>query len=378
MKHTLLILTAAVACVALAAHASYLEEPDQVPPMPPRIIRPRPQPRPADPLTDALRALSVERGHTHRGLTVFPLTSSRVTDSTSYLSLDDALADGLLDITEKGGGSVPVLLARNTSKEYILLLAGEVLTGGKQNRTLGDDVLMPPRSGWVELPVYCVERGRWHGSRTSFKKNPAMAGLQVRVVAQAGASQEAVWSNVNYYHSNLKVSSDTDDLQAVNESPAVRKALDDYAEAFADRWPRDAVGMVVARHGRIVGADIFCNRHVFRRHRERLLESYALDCHVTRELHGGKTSEPSRRDAERFLERAIDADHEWASTPGHGRLLRVRGARVTGIALVRDDAVVHAGIFARDVIVRPIPLDEPRRSPRLDRAPEGRPWLLED
>lgn len=39
------------------------------------------------------------------------------------------------------------------------LLAGEILLGGKQNRVLTEDILLPPGSGPRNVGVYCVEGG---------------------------------------------------------------------------------------------------------------------------------------------------------------------------------------------------------------------------
>jgi hypothetical protein len=41
------------------------------------------------------------------------------------------------------------------------LLAGEIVTGGKQDRIIGKDRLVPAESDPVDLSVFCVEPGRW-------------------------------------------------------------------------------------------------------------------------------------------------------------------------------------------------------------------------
>jgi hypothetical protein len=318
---------------------------------------------PDTPLNDMLRRLTVLEGYTYRGLTVFPVGTSKVMDSTDYASMPEALDDKALVITEKDGGSVPILVGENRGDHPILMVAGEVLAGGRQNRTLSQDVLLPAHSGRIELPVLCVERGRWSGSDFAFGKASSVAGLNVRAVAQAGRSQDEVWSGVSNYQRQLAVPSRTEDMQAVSDSPEVRGAMADYRSAFAPRWPHAPVGMVVARYGRIVGADVFCNAEVFRKHRDRLLESYALDCYAGREEEGAAglrhiPPEPGRLEAERFLNRVQRAEQVWAPTAGAGRLLKVHGAGVNGMALVHDEAVLHAGLFAED-IVRPLPPPPP-------------------
>jgi len=361
MKHLLLILALLTSYLTapVPARASYLEETQDAPP-PPRIVPP-PRPIPDNPLTDLVLRVNIESPYTFKGLTVFPLTVPKVTDSTNYLSLDEALRNGALVIAEKGEGTVPVLVAENRGKRFILLLAGNVLAGGKQNRILRSDVLLPPHSGRIELPVFCVERGRWRGRRTSFDENPAMAAPTIRAGVHASKSQEDIWSDVEGYQQTLDVVSETEDLKAVTDSPAVRRALEEYRSAFARRLPSHTIGVVVVSHWRIIGADLFCNPRTFRKHRDRLIGSYGLDCYVTRRGFQSPTERQiiapvpvGRREIESFLRRVLRAEHTWTPTSGAGRLLRVRGPDLNGMALVRNDAVVHAGLFPQHLI-RPLP-----------------------
>ncbi len=375
--------------------ASYLEsdQPDERPSVPivPRPVPPPPRPPvPHNPLTEMIGRLSVREGYHYRGLTVFLVEVSRVADPTAYLSSEEALAGGTLTVREKGAGSVPSLIVENKGKEAILMLGGELLLGGKQNRVLRHDALLPARSGPVELPVYCTEQGRWSGRGAVFDRRNPVAPLEVRGLAQAGRPQAEIWQSVSAYQTRLHVKSSTGDLQAVQDSPEVQKALKDYRVHFGRHcWRPEAVGMVVARYGRIVGADIFCNARLFRKHRDRLLDSYAVDC-IAYSAHPGEallsrdTSAvrergpdfkmppfvvPGREQAERFLRRALRGRFTWRATPGAGRLLVVSGAGLSGTGLVHKGNVLHAGLFARIAvpIVRPTPPVAPPRPIPLPR-----------
>jgi hypothetical protein len=358
------LLTAAIlGGLAAAAGAAYLEgEEEAGPPPASPLVRtlppePVPPPEPDNPLTRAVRRVTVRPGHSHRGLTVFPLATAEVELRTDYASAQEALAEGMLLVREKGAGEVPVLMARNRGARPVLLLAGEVLLGGKQDRTLRDDVLLPAESGWVALPVFCVEQGRWRG-RAEFGGETSLAALKVRAGVQTGASQQQVWHDVSAYQGELNVSSPTGDLQAVADAPEVREALADYRGAFADCWRPATVGVVVARHGRIVGADLFCNPAVFRKHRDRILDSYAVDCLAARrrmeEDEGGlAVAAPHRREAERFLRRALGASYRSRPTPGLGRLLTLRGPGIRGAGLTYRGALVHAAFFGEALAIEP-------------------------
>ena len=79
------------------------------------------------------------------------------------VTLDEARQRGDLRIVEREHATVPTLIVENRGKSHALLLAGEILLGGKQNRVLVEDVLLPPASGPRDIGVYCVEQGRWAG-----------------------------------------------------------------------------------------------------------------------------------------------------------------------------------------------------------------------
>jgi len=375
MRNTILwLITLIVAVSASPAQASYLtsdyeETPRQAPP---RRIAP-PPPAPQNPMTDLVRRVRVRAPYHYRGLTVFLLEMDGPTDGTGYLSTQEALAAGMLAVQEKGSGSVPSLQVENTGKRPVLMLGGELLLGGKQNRVLREDVLLPPESGPVEVPVLCIERGRWTRHSAQFESKRSVAPLTVRGSAQAGRSQDEIWEGVAGYQRTLNVDSATQDLQAIHDSEEVRKALADYRDHVQRHcWRDDTVGMVVARYGRVVGADLFCNAALFRKHRNRLLDSYALDCiahGVPREDHELRIVVPSVLAARHFLERAFRADYSWKPGPGAGRLLSAGGAGVTGSALVYGDVALHACLFPQEVIIvrpphpepppRPIPVPRP-------------------
>jgi len=357
MKNALAAVVAALLALAAPSLAAYLEAdtPAQV------VGAPRDRWEPANPFTYAVRGLTVRDGCSYRGLTVFPLETDRVRDATNYVSLEEALDRGELVVTEKGSGSVPVLVARNVGDDSILLVAGEVLVGGKQNRVLRDDVLLEPGMS-ADLPVLCVERGRWQQSDETFSHRSPLAALSVRSEAQGEGDQAAVWESVSEYSMDLRVPTKTGDLHAVQDAPEVRAAIEEYAQKFGPCWRSETVGMVVARFGRIVGADVFCNQDVFRKHRECLLASYVIDCCAKRDsLKGGLESVvPDRREAEQFLRRALEADYEWHATPGAGRLLTLHGHDVRGSGLVSGDVLLHGCLFGReDVVILPRPSPPP-------------------
>jgi hypothetical protein len=112
--------------------------------------------------------LSAGSPATHKALSVFPLQAEVGVPGGHYQLLEEALASGRFRISEVSeGGTVPRLLATNGTSSPVFLLDGEELTGAKQNRVLNVSIMLAPEST-TEIPVSCVEAGRWRSESDSF------------------------------------------------------------------------------------------------------------------------------------------------------------------------------------------------------------------
>src|ERR1700758_2854730 len=150
----------------------------------------------------------------HGNLTVFPVVAARSYPTGEFLTLDEGLRSGEVIVTEAGsvqglvrrqppngirhdGAEVNRLVLVNNSKRPLLLLAGEIVTSGKQDRVIGKDRIVLPESDPIDLSVFCVEPGRWVGSSETFgTMGTVMAAPAVRGKAMAEKNQAQVWSEV--------------------------------------------------------------------------------------------------------------------------------------------------------------------------------------
>lgn len=119
-------------------------------------------------LSDLASRLSLGPIHRFGRLAVVPLID-RTAKPSGWLTLDAALAGGEVEVTEVSeSGSVPELCLLNRSSLPIFLLDGEELVGAKQNRILNLSILVPAASNF-EVPVSCVEQGRWSWRSRGFQ-----------------------------------------------------------------------------------------------------------------------------------------------------------------------------------------------------------------
>lgn len=349
----------------LAAWAAYLET-DAVksdtehPPrrLPPDVIV-RPPPDGAAAVRALIRRIDVGDPVHTEGVTVFFLSARDDWDS-DLRTLDDALRSEVLRIEEKPQASVPEVFVDNTGRRPVLLVSGELLLGGRQNRIVKQDVLVPADSGRIAIPVYCGEKERWTDSKTGFSSAPAAAEPELRKGAALGRAQSEIWNGIDDAMKRSRVESATRDYRVVHDAPEVKRWTDDVVASFRRHIPRRTVGMVVATHRRILGADLFEDPDTFSALWEKLVRGYAMGAGIP--LEGNRKirmPEPGtdRRDARAFMDAVLEASFDSESTPGSGRLLSIRGT-ATGSALVWDGHVVHIALFQHGE-VRPAPVPNP-------------------
>ena len=110
----------------------------------------------------------------------------KATDSRKYITLDEAMREKTVVLREQGAGAgqdrsqVNELEIQNKSDRWLYIQAGDVIQGGKQDRTIGTDVAIPPHSKPQPISAFCVEHGRWSGKSKEFTTARALAHGRLR------------------------------------------------------------------------------------------------------------------------------------------------------------------------------------------------------
>jgi hypothetical protein len=300
-------------------------------------------------IENALSRIQIGAESTFGNMTIFPLLNGD-SGSADYLTLDEALGRGLVQITEVSvQGSVPELKLKNESNEPVLLLDGEELIGAKQNRVLNLTILAPPKRTII-IPVSCVEAGRWSPRSAKFttSSNAYFAQGRVKKMAQVSSSlmsrgqarsdQQAVWADISLKASHLKAESATAAMSDIYER--YTKRIDDYVGAFAamDRQ----IGAAFTTNGNIIGFDLFDSPGTFKKLLSKLVRSYALDAI---DMGTKKAAAPSRETVEELLLAITQAEAKTFPAIGEGIDVRFTGPNLTGAGLIVNGRVVHLGAF---------------------------------
>ena len=243
-------------------------------------------------------------------LTLTPIAATRTAlaaKQPDLLVLDEGMSSKAVRITEFDEGDVNNLTFKNTSEKPVFLLAGEVVIGGKQDRIIGRNTVIPAKTT-QQVPVYCVEHGRWAVQTSEFTTANALAHGRLRAQASY-ASQQDVWNEVASKNAARKITSSTDTYRTVAKQQSdgtlatVQKKVD---AALAKVTPADRarmVGYVVSLNGKVATVDMFSSPKLFAKLETKLVRSYiteAVDLEAAKNIKA-----PTAADVKTFM---ADAD----------------------------------------------------------------------
>jgi len=287
-------------------------------------------------------------------LAIFPVVASHSHDTSQLMTLDEGVSSGQVTVTEaqderglirpgqpiprrRSGAEVNRLVLYNNSSRPLLLLAGEIVTGGKQDRVIGADRIVPPNTGPIDLGVFCVEPGRWVESSSKFgSMGVQMAQPSVRTPAMAARNQNQVWDNVRA--SNAKMAGVLSSAEAVTvegtssyakvfESAPVKKRIAEYGGAETEQAilrelrAKGAVGVVVAVNGNVLWADVFASTELLSKYWPKLIRSYVAEA-ITSASTGVA---PDIHEAERYMANLSGGREVVETEPGVYRRSDITG-----------------------------------------------------
>ncbi len=129
--------------------------------------------------------------------------------SESQVSSTDRNADaegfGDEELFEIGGGEVNRLMVVNRADKPLYLMPGEVIVGGYQDRTVAEETILAAKGKPVAVGVYCVEHGRWAGR--SHAESQEIAAALYAGSEEAGHSR--IRSIASFNHGEFKATAGT-------------------------------------------------------------------------------------------------------------------------------------------------------------------------
>lgn len=226
---------------------------------------------------------------THDNLSVFLIHGS-AKPAKNLLTLEEALAQHKVVVYETR--NVNELTIENISGEDVFIESGDIVKGGAQDRTLKDDIILPTKSGRVNINAFCVEHGRWspRGNEpvTTFNASPdALATKELKMAVKMKADQRSVWDQVaaaqaslsNALRSDVRAAPAPTSMAMTMQTPVVRKSIDGYLRGLKSiiDGNDDVIGYAFAINGKVNSADVYSSRDLFTRLWPKLLRASAVE-----------------------------------------------------------------------------------------------------
>jgi hypothetical protein len=231
--------------------------------------------------------------YAHDNLTIFLIHGEDRLKGRKFMLLGEALEKKLFAIYETQ--SVNQLSMENLSPtEEVLILSGDILKGGQQDRIAQHDQFLPPKSGKVPLAVFCVEHtaGRWMRKMTEddkkFHASPGcLSNNSIRLANRCDASQSGVWKEVAKAQADLSRNVGKDvkakesdsslalSLQAKEVQAAIEKYVAGLQPILKDK--NDVIGFAFAINGKPVMADVYGSPGLFEKIWPRLVRASAIE-----------------------------------------------------------------------------------------------------
>jgi hypothetical protein len=272
-----------------------------------------------------------------KNLMVFPVLSTQPKEEDRYITLEEGLKSHKVDVyevgasppgnsnrqndqpnpsqlpenvqREGGSGDVNHLMVANRSAKPLYLMPGEIILGGKQDRCVAKECVIPVDVKPVKIEVYCVEHGRWNQGQV-FGEKAGNLGKEGRVAVQEGKAQTEVWEEVQRANDASGVRPSTGAFTANYTDPKILKKIESYTKDVEKPVAehRQVVGAIVAVNNKLEVVDVFGSTPLFRKVWPKLLKGYALDAAVVASKKGKKTDRPpTLKDAEAFFRDVMES-----------------------------------------------------------------------
>jgi hypothetical protein len=307
--------------------------------------------------------LIVSGPYTHENLAIFLFHGSDEIDGGSYASLTEAFEKKHVLVHETG--TVGQLEVENVSETIdIFIQAGDVLKGGRQDRTIAIDFIVPARSGRIPIPTFCVERGRWHKRRGEdaahfSSSSHSIHPKSMRMAAKVAHDQGAVWESVVESQDGLCLAlgesvqdaHSPTSYQLSVEHPDLAKTRKEYQEKLGRIAANasDAVGYAFYINGERNSIDTYASANLFRKLWGKLLDVAILEAISGR---NGNVTLPDKANLEAWLKEAgkvQQSDTKKAAPRTRLETKSYPGGVVfeTFDEAVGDQAVLHTNIISK-------------------------------
>lgn len=196
----------------------------------------------------------------------------------NIITLKKGLSHKKIKVREQGNfmaKDINTIVVENNSDEHLLLLAGELLTGGRQDRIVAKDTILSPKSGKTQIKVYCVEDSRWSKERKF--KHAGYSDAALRKLLDSAGNQKKIWNEIRRRFRKRRFYAKTNSYLALMGEKVMVDTGNIYFENLLPNFrssDSSMIGFVAVTGNQILGADIFISPELFFNNLEVTLKLY--------------------------------------------------------------------------------------------------------
>ena len=287
-----------------------------------------------------------------KNLAVVQLSTS-VQDTLQYITAEKAIAGNLIQAKELNqAGSVNTIFVINNSDKLVFMMDGDILAGAKQNRVVNTSILLAPHSK-TEIPVSCVEAGRWQYASNSFMPTAYKAPASLRADKARNisaslkrgegfrANQGQVWDKVEELRARHGVDSLTSSLSDVYDQKATDfdRTLKEFSPAVG------ANGLAIFIGKSLATVDVFNRKDVFAEYFPKILKGALLEADFLCRAGKGVPEAEARYKALEVFDRLEREEFDERPGVGVGIDRRFESKELSGFELMLDGQLVHLAAF---------------------------------
>ena len=241
-------------------------------------------------------------------LAVYLIHGDDIVVGKNVLTLQEALE--LKRIVVHETGTVNQLTVENVSRDTeVFIQSGDIVKGGRQDRVIAFDLIVPPQSGRVAVNSFCVESGRWRQRGTEDSdhfsaSSGSLPGRGLRLAVSSSRQQGQVWEKVKEQQNklsetlkkNLADPKSPSSLQLTLEDKDLLAKIDAYMNKLEKcmEGKKNVVGFVLAVNGKVESAEVYGSVALLQKMWPKMLRTAAIE--AVSDLQPGKRFEPADMD----------------------------------------------------------------------------------
>ena len=276
----------------------------------------------------------------YENITVFPLKSDR--SYIDIISLKKGLELGLVKVKECEQSQVNTLIVENNAVTPLILIDGEEVVGGDQNRIVNSTILIGANSK-MKVSVSCSEKNRW-AYKSEFKQSEYIANYNTRRAKEFASRssekfQNVIWSSIDTLEEVNSFSSPT---SAMEESyDHMKLKLNDIIDNF--NVVDNQNGILIMVDGEIKGFELLFNSEIYKDFHSKILKSYLIDCNIKQTV-----STVDNSVVEDIIQKALNSTFDKKDSKGLEDVYVFDNYDGLGTLYIFKNQIIHWSFFKKD------------------------------